>query len=162
MAASTERGQTQPIALTTLRDTRISCDHQLRWAHSKIHQPLLYHIPAGRQHRCPPGWYAPNIFICGEKISRYNSSYFPGKGWTCPRDGWSLEQREHFPKISFTLAVRINQASRANYTKDDQSVFLPLLLLQVLEDQFNKCSHNNPGESVSSRCVWVMYLISSF
>lgn len=71
------------------------------------------HTPAGRRHRCPPGWYAPKIFICGEIISGYNSSYFPGKGWTCPlrwlvpgaegtfSENWLHFSRKNQPSIPF-------------------------------------------------------------
>lgn len=50
MAASTERGQTQPTKLTALRDTQIFCVHQLRGVCLTICPPTLSYT-SGRQHR---------------------------------------------------------------------------------------------------------------
>lgn len=41
----------------------------------------------------------------------------------------------NFQKVGFTLAIRINQESPLNHTKDDQSVFLPTPSPKILEKQ---------------------------
>lgn len=40
----------------------------------------------------------------------------------------------NFQKVGFTLAIRINQESPLNHTKDDQSVFLPTPSPKILEN----------------------------
>lgn len=144
-----------------LRGPGTACVHRLRWARSKIRHPSLCHTPAGRRHRRPPGWYAPKIFICGEIISGYNSSYFPGKGWTCPLR-WLVPGAEGTFSENWLHFSRKNQPSiplEPHQRRPECISSIPSP--QVLANQLINAL-TITRVSVHSRCVWGRYLVSSF
>ena len=79
-----KRGKTQPTKVTTLRETRNFCDHQLRWSCLKI-CPLTLLYNSWKTAQKPTRLLMHQLLLSVVK-SLHDSSSFPGKGWVCPRE----------------------------------------------------------------------------
>ena len=120
METSMERGKTQPTKVTVLRGIWSFCDHRFRGADLKL-CPLTQLHSSWKTAQKPTQLLCTNYFYLQSNHPMAHHSALERAG-RVPGKDWSLEQRKHTLKNSFSLVTRSKQTSFTNHTKDDQSV----------------------------------------